>query len=165
MSSGMTRAPSKSIVGPVATAARTQRIFSRSSRCAVCLNLAISKSSIPKAFTTRFPLTVSCRIWLRSPSLVWLFSEERRIFFPSFPHVLDLGDTHILRDAFRDVKKDHRQGKNRPHMVDTARKKSVEIDRITVGKCHQWQGRTDHGGVKDVIKSWPEHQRHNTVRQ
>ena len=85
MSSGMTRAPSKSIVGPVATAARTQCIFSRSSRCAVCLNLAISKSSIPKAFTTRFPLTVSCRIWLRSPSLVWLFSEERRIFFPSFP--------------------------------------------------------------------------------
>ena len=95
MSSGITKAPSKSIIGPVATAARTQRMFSRSSRCAVDLNLAISKSSIPKAFTTRFPLTVSWRIWLRSPSLVWLFSEERRIFFPSFPTGMTTNGTRM----------------------------------------------------------------------
>src|SRR6266566_1810127 len=101
MSSGITRAPSKSMIGPVATAARTQRIFSRSSRCAVCLNLKISKSSMPKAFTTRLPLTVSCRIWLRSPSLLWLFLEEvSQVFRKSDAralHVVDRGGEQTAR--------------------------------------------------------------------
>src|SRR2546421_9646923 len=38
-------------------------------------------------------------------------------------------------------------------------------DALPIWKCHQWQYRTDHGGVKDVIKSRPEHQRHNTDRK
>jgi len=43
MSTGITMAPSRSIIGEVMTAARTQRMFSRRRRRAVWRNLAISK--------------------------------------------------------------------------------------------------------------------------
>ena len=76
-------APRISMIGPEITAARTQRMFSRNSLRAAMRNFPISNSSIPKALTTRFPLTVSCRIWLKSAKRVWLFSEVRRIFLPN----------------------------------------------------------------------------------
>jgi len=75
-------AEGKSINGAVATAARTQRMLSRSKRREASRNLRISKSSIPKAFTTRLPVTVSCKIWLSSPRRLWLRSDECRIFLP-----------------------------------------------------------------------------------
>ena len=52
-------APSRSISGPVAAAARTQRMFSRKSLRAASRNFLLSNSSMPNALTTRFPLTVS----------------------------------------------------------------------------------------------------------
>jgi len=79
----MAMAPRRSMSGPVITAARTQRMFSRSSLFAASPNLRISKSSMPNALTTRLPLTVSCRIWLKSPRHVWLFSADRRILRPN----------------------------------------------------------------------------------
>src|SRR5258708_17667147 len=82
----------------------------------------------------------------------------------SLPYVLNLRHAQILRDAFRNIKKDYRQRKNSPYVVNSGRKKPVEIDGMTVRKCHQWQGRTDNGWVKDVVKSRPEHQRHDPVR-
>ncbi len=39
---------------------------------------------MPKAFTTRFPLIVSCRIWLKSARRDRLFCDEFRIFRPNF---------------------------------------------------------------------------------
>src|SRR6202040_1309543 len=72
--------------------------------------------------------------------------------YRSLPHVLDLCHTQILGDALRDIKKEYRQRKNSPHMMDTGRKKAIEIDCITVRKCHQRQGRTDNGRVEDVVK-------------
>ena len=47
------------MIGPVAATARIQRMFSRTRLRAVSWNLRISKPSMPKAFTTRFPLMVS----------------------------------------------------------------------------------------------------------
>ena len=84
--STITTAPSKSISGEVATAERIQRMFSRSRRRADSRNFPISKSSIPKAFTTRFPLTVSCRIWLSSPMPAWIFSVGAPDALAQRPH-------------------------------------------------------------------------------
>src|ERR1700687_492777 len=81
------------------------------------------------------------------------------------PHVLDLRHAQILGDAFRNIKKDYRKRKNSPHVVDAGRKKPVEIDGMAVRKSHQWQSRTNNGWVKNVVKSRPEHQRHDAVRQ
>ncbi len=81
------------------------------------------------------------------------------------PNVLDLRHTQILGNAFRDIKKNHCQRENSPDIVDGRRKKPVEKDRMAVRKCHQRQGRTDNGWVQDVVKSRPEHQRHDPVRQ
>ncbi len=58
----MTTATSMSINGEVAICTRTQRMVSRNSLFAAARNFLISKSSMPKAFTMRFPTMVSCRI-------------------------------------------------------------------------------------------------------
>ena len=79
-----TTAPSISIIGEVTRNARTQRMFSRNSFREASRNLRISKPSMPNAFTTRLPLMVSCRIWLRSASRERLFSVDLRIFLPNF---------------------------------------------------------------------------------
>jgi len=52
---------------------------------------------------------------------------------PSLPHVLDLCHTQYS-DALRDIKKEYRPRKNSPHVMDPGRKKTLEIDRITVRK-------------------------------
>ena len=62
---------------------RIQRMFSRIRRRAASRKRPTSKRSMPKAFTTRLPLSVSCRIWFSSPRRDWLDSTERRIRRPS----------------------------------------------------------------------------------
>ncbi len=67
----------------MAASARTQRMFSRSRLRDASRNLRISNPSMPKAFTTRLPPTVSCRIWLRSARRERLFSDDLRIRRPN----------------------------------------------------------------------------------
>ncbi len=81
----ITTAPSRSIRGDVAASARTQRMFSRSRLRAASRNLRISKPSMPKAFTTRLPLMVSCSIWLRSARRERLLSDDLRMRRPNLP--------------------------------------------------------------------------------
>jgi hypothetical protein len=75
----ITAAPSKSIKGDVPASARIQRMFSCSKFFDASRNLRISKPSMPKALTTRFPLMVSCNSWLRSASRDRLSCVEPRI--------------------------------------------------------------------------------------
>ena len=55
-----------------------------SSRRVAALNLAISNSSIPNAFTIRMPLKVSCRTLLISAILSWLWRLDMRMYCPIF---------------------------------------------------------------------------------
>ena len=78
----MVTAPSSSMSGAVRACALTQRRLIFSSRRVAALNLAISNSSIPNAFTIRMPLKVSCRTLLISAILSWLWRLEVRMYRP-----------------------------------------------------------------------------------
>ena len=71
-------------MGDVTTADRIHLMFSQSKRRAASRNFPISKFSIPNAFTTRLPLTVSSRICDSSPTPSWIFRRAT----DAFPDVL-----------------------------------------------------------------------------
>ena len=64
----MAIAPKISISGELIAAAATERKFARNRRCAALRKRATSHDSMPKAFTMRLPVMVSCRMFCTSAS-------------------------------------------------------------------------------------------------
>ena len=67
-SSAIAIAPKMSIKGELMAAAATERRLARNRRCAAFRNRATSQDSIPKAFTMRLPVIVSCKMFWTSAS-------------------------------------------------------------------------------------------------
>src|SRR5947208_2386523 len=103
---------------------------------------------MPKALTTRLPLTVSCRIWLNSPRRSWLFATERRM-----PDSLNQEAAQKLRNGFGKEHDEERDGDNGPDIVNGRRKELIEIDRaIAERDSEQLQSRVACSGVQNAVK-------------